>query len=253
MEFRTAWAAITFFQVFEDSKGRLWISTRDTAGNALSIWDPVSTSFTVFSQSDGLRSLRDQWANGFFEDRSGQVWIGLEGIGVLRYKHGRFEEFSVRDGIPQGGIRRFHQDRQGRLWLGSGSGGLGRVDNPEAERPIFIKYDESSGLSASEVQAITEDLFDRIYVGSGHGVDRLDPSSGRVRQYTSADGLAPGEVQTAFRDRTGALWFGTVQGVSRFIPMPDVQRLAPRVMLTGLYVSGNRFPLPPCGSTKVML
>jgi ligand-binding sensor domain-containing protein/signal transduction histidine kinase len=241
------------FQVFEDSKGRLWISTRDPAGNALSMWDPASASFRVFSQNDGLPSLRDQWANGFFEDRFGQVWIGLEGIGVLRYKHDRFEEFSVRDGVPHGGIRRFHQDAQGRLWLGSGSGGLGRVDNPEAERPTFMKYDRSSGLSASEVQAITEDHFGRIYVGSGHGVDRLDPDSGRVRQYTSADGLASGEVQTALRDRTGALWFGTVQGVSRFIPMPKVQHSAPRVRLTALYVGGKPYSLPPCGSVDLTL
>jgi ligand-binding sensor domain-containing protein len=188
-------------------------------------------------------------------DSRGPLWPDLDWIRGHRgaSQARRFEEFSVKDGVPRGGIRRFHQDRQGRLWLGSGSGGLGRVDNPEAERPIFIKYDESSGLSASEVEAITEDRFGLIYVGSGHGGDRLDPSSGRVRKYTSADGLASGEVQTALRDRTGALWFGTVQGVSRFIPMPKAQQSVPRVRLTGLYISGNRFPLPPCGSMELTL
>ena len=205
-------------QVFEDSGGRIWISLRGSGGNAIMRWDPDTESFRRFSETDGLPDLKISRANGFFEDRTGQIWIGLHRLGVIRYKQGRFDVFRESDGVPAGGIRRFHQDRDGRLWMGSGQGGIARIDHPDAARPVFVRYGISQGLSGNEIQAITEDQWGRIYIGTGHGVDRLDPVSGHVRWYTTADGLAPGEIQTAIRDRNGVLWFGTVSGVSTSFP-----------------------------------
>jgi ligand-binding sensor domain-containing protein len=72
-------------------------------------------------------------------------------------------------------------------------------------------------LSSNTVELITEDLGGDIYAGTGRGLDRLDPATGRVRHYTTADGLASGSFLAALRDRTGALWFGTHNGLSRFV------------------------------------
>ena len=65
---------------------------------------------------------------------------------------------------------------------------------------------------------ITEDSSGRLYVGGGRGLDRLDPSTGLVKHFTTADGLAPGSFRSAFRDRDGVLWFGMTSGISRLSP-----------------------------------
>jgi ligand-binding sensor domain-containing protein/signal transduction histidine kinase len=240
-------------QIFEDSRGRLWISTRDREGNAIIVRDPVSGSFYRFSETDGLPSLAQMHANGFFEDRAGQIWIGLHRAGVLRFSGGHFRVYYESDGVPEGGIRRFYQDRQGRLWLGSGHGGLGRIDDPQADRPKFVTYGAAQGLSGSEIQAITEDQWGRIYAATGHGVDRLEPSTGSVRWYTTADGLAPGEIQTALRDRRGVLWFGTVTGVSSLSPVQDPSPSPPPVRVMGVRISGISYAVNNNGEIELAL
>jgi signal transduction histidine kinase/streptogramin lyase len=242
------------YQIFEDSRGRLWISTRTPHENGLIIRDPASGSFRNIYESDGIPALNlETWANHFFEDRAGQVWIGLHRTGVIRYAHGKFRTFSTADGVPPGGIRRFHQDQQKRLWLGSGAGGAARIDDPEAEHPRFVTYNTAQGLSGNEVQAIAEDRWGRIYLATGNIVDRLDPATGRVRSYSQADGLARGEVQAAVCDRRGNLWFATVYGVSTLVPDQDDASTPPPVRIVDVSVGGVPFPIRESPGTEIVL
>lgn len=249
------------YQVFEDSKGGIWVATRYVAAG-VARWDPKSKRFRQFSQEDGLPLMQNlpgverARPNGFGEDAHGQIWIGWWKAGVLRYANGRFELFEVKDGVPRGGIRRIHTDRKGRVWIGSGAGGVGRIDNPTAKRPTFQTYSPADGLSTAEIQSITEDRQGRIYLGHGLGVDRIDPDAAgplQVRRFTTEDGLAGGEQQTALRDRHGALWFGSVQGLSRLMPSTDRPTPAPRVYLTSVTVNGHVQPLGGAASVEARL
>src|ERR1019366_8414240 len=105
--------------------------------------------------------------------------------------------------------------------------------------------------SANAVQCITEDLSGRIYVTTGHGVDRLDPDGGGIRHYTTADGLSPGEFQAAYRDRHGTLWFATHLGLSQLVPEPDRPRSAPPILITRVSVSGTAYPISSLGESQI--
>ncbi|HTS65394.1 MAG TPA: two-component regulator propeller domain-containing protein [Candidatus Acidoferrales bacterium] len=243
------------YQVFEDSSGRLWIATRDPEGNAVTVRDPDSGAFHRLSESDGFPPFRDRdtWANGFFEDSAGQIWVGLHRSGVIRCARGKFHTFSTADGIPPGGIRRFWEDRQGRVWLGSGHGGVARLDHPEAERPEFVIYDSTKGLSGDEIQAVAEDSWGRIYLATGSVVDRFDPATGRARRYTESEGLGSGEVQTSFRDREGNLWFGTLSGVSKLAPEADAPQDPPPIRIVRAAIGGVSRPVAEMGETGIVL
>src|SRR5205807_2648444 len=134
--------------------------------------------------------------------------------------------------------QQIHLDHAGRLWLGSSRSGLIRVDNPAADRPVFTTYTTAQGLSGNATGVIVEDLRGRIYVGTGQGLDQLDPETGHVKHFTTADGLASGAISAAFRDHNGALWFGTQQGMSRFMPASDELTMAPPILINGLSVAG---------------
>src|SRR2546422_427501 len=82
-----------------------------------------------------------------------------------------FSFFTTNDGLPPGGIQTEYLDHAGRLWLGSLRGGLVRIDDPAAARPVFVNYTTAQGLSSNATGVITEDLRGRIYVGTGRGLD----------------------------------------------------------------------------------
>ena len=47
--------------------------------------------------------------------------------------------------------------------------------NPSAARPQFRFYNVKAGIASNEISCIVEDRWGRIYAGSPHGIDQLDP------------------------------------------------------------------------------
>jgi signal transduction histidine kinase len=187
----------------------------------------------------------------FAEDRSGQLWMGFYNGGLARFCNDRFTHLSEADGVPAGQIKALHLDDSGRLWIASNRGGLGRIDDPGEARPRLVVYTTAEGLSNNSVRCLTEDKWGRIYACTGHGVDRLDPTTGRIRHYTTADGLAPGELNIARRDRQGALWFGTLLGLSRLAPELEKPVSPPPLVITGLQIRGAVRPLAELGESSI--
>jgi ligand-binding sensor domain-containing protein/two-component sensor histidine kinase len=240
------------FRLFEDSSENIWISTIDASTNGLARWEKSSETVHDLKNSPGLPSLKDNLPRSFGEDRVGNVWIGFNN-GLARYSQGSFKFFAAADGLPSGAIINMYVDHASRLWLASSLGGLIRIDDPGAERPSFISYTTLQGLSSNKIDVITEDLEGHIYVGGGHGLDRLDPATGRVKHFTTADGLAPGLFRAAFRDHNGVLWFGMTRGLSRYAPAPDDPAAPPSVSITGLRVAGSLRLVSALGEREVAL
>ena len=230
-------AASQVFRLFEDSRGNMWISTTAAHGVGLARWESASERVLDLSQAPGLSALKDDRPRSFGEDRAGNVWIGLN-HGLARYAQGRFRLFTATEGLPPGRIENIHVDRSGRLWLASEESGLVRVDDAGAERPAFVSYTTSQGLSSNNAEVITEDDLGHIYVGGGRGLERLDPLSGRIKHFTVADGLAPGLFLAALRDRQGVLWFGISGGLARLAPVAETLTTPPPVLISGVRVSG---------------
>jgi signal transduction histidine kinase len=125
------------------------------------------------------------------------------------------------------------------------------IENPDADRPRFVRYSTADGLTSDHIRCITDDAQGRLYLGTAVGVDRFDPDSGAVTHYTTADGLAQNEIQAAFRDARGALWFGTMAGVSRLIPPPDVRPATTAILIGAVVVGGVPRPLSALGESEV--
>ena len=241
--------------LYEDAHGDLWVSTVSAStGNGLARWDHATRTLHNMAQMEGLPSLKDKLPTAFQEDRAGNIWVGFNQGELARYAAGRFTVFTSADGLPAGRINDLYLDHAGRLWIAVMRGGLSRIDDPAAEHPSFTNYTSAQGLSGNFVSVITEDDYGRIYVGTSHGLDRLDPATGRFKYYTTADGLAPGQVAGAFRARNGQLWFGTSQGLSRFCPEPPRASAAPPpILLTAVRVAGTTQNISANGETDLRL
>jgi len=234
------------FRLFEDSRGDIWISIISNPAIApLNRWERATSKFYEYSPEPEGRA--DSAATAFQEDQNGNVWIGFYWGGIARWRDGRFEFFSKADGVPAGLIRALHRDHLGRLWIASTEGGLGRIDDPTADHPSVVRYTVKEGLSSDQITCITEDQWGRIYVGTGIGLDRLDPQTGRVKRYTIADGLPNSFVNVAYRDRSNALWFGTLQGLSKLVPALEERSETLPILIQRVRVAGNDLPVPDLG------
>ena len=238
------------FRLYEDSRGDIWISIISTHSNSyLNRFEPATGKFYAYGQDVAMRA--DSAPTAFQEDRKGDVWIGFYWGGLARYRNGKFEGFTKADGVPAGLIRALHVDQRGRMWIASAEGGLGRVDDPAQDRPTFVRYTVKEGLSSDQITCITEDQWGRIYIGTGIGIDRFDPETGRIKRFTMADGLPNGFVNVAYRDRNNTLWFGTLQGLSKLVPTLDGPSDAPPILIQQLRVAGNDLPISDLGVTQL--
>lgn len=236
------------FRIFEDSRGDVWIGGF-SPGRVLVRWERRTGIFHHFTREQGFDLKAAPTA--FTEDASGNLWIGFFLGGLARYANGHLTEFTSADGIPAGFIRAIYLDRASRLWVATGEGGVARLDDPSSAHPRITVYDTSNGLASNQATAITEDQWGRIYVGTGRGLDRLDPVNGNIKHFTTSDGLAGSLINVASRDRDGALWFGTVQGLSRLIPRFEEPDPQPPIVISELRAGGEAYPISALGETAV--
>jgi PAS domain S-box-containing protein len=237
------------FRLFEDSRGDIWISTVGPNLDPLVRWERSTDSFHHYTLTEGMPRVAP---TAFQEDQSGSLWMGFYDGGLVRYRDGRFTNFTVeRDHVPAGVVRGLYVDQSGRLWVATSQGGLGRVEDLGSDHPRITSYTTAEGLASDHVTAVTEDRWGRIYVGTGRGLDRLDPQTGRIKHYTAADGLANNYINVALRDRAGSLWFGTLQGISKLVPELEAPAPAPPVLISALRIAGLNYPISELGETEV--
>lgn len=251
---RDGLAADMILRLFEDSRGDIWIGSvgQGKGPNGLSRWERSTNTLHHYTDKDNLPHLDTFYVSSFAEDRAGNLWIGFSGEGgLVRYGDGTFTRFPANDGVPAGQIRNLLIDSAGRLWAASYRGGLSRVDDPAANRPTFLTYTTADGLSSNEITAVSEDRWGRIYIGTGRGIDRLDPATGRIKHYTTADGLPIGDLQDTLRDHRGALWFTYSTGLVRLVPEPDPQPVPPTILITGLRIAGESQPISALGAVEI--
>jgi signal transduction histidine kinase len=148
----------------------------------------------------------------------------------------------------------------GRFWRfwpkGTTCGSERAADSPELRTPLPEKlrletYNTARGMASNSILCIVADLQGRIYAGTGKGVDRIEPSTGHIRHFSSANGLAHGAFKSAFRDSNGSLWFATTQGLSRLVPTPDPPAARPRVLITDLRIGGDSYPMSQMGEARL--
>jgi signal transduction histidine kinase/ligand-binding sensor domain-containing protein len=223
-------------RAYEDPQGNLWVY------GSSGIFRVSGTTLEPVVANIQIRSIN--------ADRDGDLWIGTNGEGLLRFRKRPVRIFTQADGLPNNIPMTVLLRRDGSLWVGSNCGGLSVFNGKR-----FKTYDEKDGLSNSCVWSLAEGKSGELWVGTwggglfrfadGHFVqfdlrqgltDRVvraitvahDGSlwvatlnglshmvNGKFRNYTTADGLSSNRVVSVYQDRHGAIWVGTSRGINR--------------------------------------
>ncbi len=199
---------------------------------------PDGIAWTDFGEVPGVSGVRK-----ILPLRSGELWIaGFEGI--ARMREGKMEAIGASAGLPNTDARSLFEDRDGRLWIGHRFGGVSVTADPGADQPEFANLDSSKGLSSGTVWSIAADSAGFIYLGTGRGLNRLDPDLRRITHFTTSDGLAGETVHFCDRLRDGRVWLATSGGVCRFSPdHEDTQGPPPPIYIKRIQVEGEEVDL----------
>ena len=199
-------------EVAEDRAGTVWVS------------DPHE-SFRIVGTARSSRAQLTRRAGagrGLLIDRSGALWVGTRGAGLMRV-HGdttgvdpdRIEHLTRREGLLSDEVRALFQDRDGSLWICSRRG-LSRLSESNVRA---VLHGAGAGGFVAAV-AVTRD--GAVWAATATGLTR---SLGTEQHtFTEQDGL-PGRIVTALHeDPSGTLWAATTLGVarlvgSRFLPL----------------------------------
>jgi signal transduction histidine kinase/ligand-binding sensor domain-containing protein len=248
---RDGLAADVVSQLLEDRNGDVWIGSFTPIHEPVTLWHRATGRFERFGEAAGLPAFGSPNVLGL--DAAGDVWISYRDGTLARYKDGRFRILSGLDGFPNAYVTSFSSDGSGRLWATAHSVGLLRIDDPSAAKPTAILYGAREGVTGYYFGSLVIDASGGIVFGTGRELVRLDPATGRIGKVLPDRVLVQAESTSAFRDRSGALWFATWRGTTRIVEIRERETSLPRIRISGVDVSGSKWPLPGSGSVALDL
>jgi ligand-binding sensor domain-containing protein/signal transduction histidine kinase len=163
--------------------------------------------FDRLSAADGLSfSL----TTSILQDQQGFMWFGTR-YGLNRYDGFSFTLYvleSSEDVLFSNYVENLYQDRSGDLWVSTHTD-LVRRDFETGE---FVHYKFDAGnpqsLGAGLIWAIGEDSTGALWVGTGQGLSRYEPSTETFARF-----LPDQWVLEIYADRRGGVWLGTAGGL----------------------------------------
>ena len=191
-------------------------------------------------------------------ESTGKLWIGCrEGLYAFDLKKrtddGRFPAtlYAFKLDAPESGVREMIcciiEAADGRLWLGSNGGGVYCGTRVGEEHIVFKGYSTRDGLSNDRIRGLAEDAAGHVWISTEHGLNVLDPASGRITPYFREDGLASTQFHwnNACRGTDGLLYFGQAEGLSAVDPARTVARtMDGPLRLTGVRIGERQLRNP---------
>ncbi|MDN5214537.1 two-component regulator propeller domain-containing protein [Fulvivirgaceae bacterium BMA12] len=239
--------------IYDDIVGMLWIGTN--AGiSQLGSQRKRFKIYQRDGLSDN--AISSNYVQALYKERNGITWIGTldGGLNRLNTRTGKVTQYTT-SGIFDSGIKRefkkpepvkkkrrrrrkkktekekpyvplknlsdmrvlaIHRDVRNTLWVGTGGGGLNRLDL-RTERFRHYKADLANpdSLSHNTIRVIFEDRRGIIWLGTeGGGLNRFDRRKFKryVKEPDNPGSLTSSDIRALAQDKNGKLWIGTYGG-----------------------------------------
>ncbi len=192
--------------IFRASSGAFWILDNDRLREEIGRrWTDEAT------QWQGLLGSASGRAMGTHEDSAGGIWFNQYGNGVFYISpEGRFQRFTVEDGLPGNRVGAWFQDRDGGVWLGIDRGGLARLTKRD-----FKVIGAAEGLPARSALSVCQDGTGTLWIGTtGGGLCSF--RDGKLADYPVGSSMSANFVFSIFPQSDGSLWMSAGDGEDLF-------------------------------------
>lgn len=192
------------FQRLTELKGMAQMQLAGTRDGG--VWICNGSQLFKFKEGGGVQEIGsfqtarpNLEATQIFEDRAGGVWIATTDSGLFHWTaESGFEH--VETSHPQ--ILCIMQDNEGNLWVGTGGGGLDRI------QPCAVKLEGAAdGLPFESIESICEDNSGAMWGVTQNGL--LARRTGNKWSLVSTNSIWPGrDAFCVVADNRGAIWVG---------------------------------------------
>jgi len=209
----------------------LWVGTRD----GLNRLDQRTghTTRLFYDPDHPQAGPGSNYILSLLEDTGGNLWVGTRSGGLSKMsgearREPRFVHYRHKPGdhssLSEDTVHYIYQDRTGTIWIGTGGGGLNRL-NPDSR--TFTRYmhdpEDTSSLSDNWVYAIMEDNSGRFWVGTASGgLNLFDPEHGDYRHFrhdpSDPRSISSDRVLGIFQASDNQIWVATAFGLNRMVP-----------------------------------
>ncbi|MBN1781681.1 hypothetical protein JW948_11185 [bacterium] len=193
--------------ICQDSEGFMWFGTNE----GLSKYDGLSVINFRHDPGDS-NSLTDNLIKNLIVDRQGNLWIGVDGRGLMVYNRDQnnFTELKYDSSVFHHTIALF-EDAEGKIWTSS-SDTLFCLDSKTRRIEGRWKFAESP--EDNLLLAIYEDSKSNLWIGTQEdGLYRFDRGTGQFTPFRNdpadATSISGNAVNAIFEDGKGNLWIGT--------------------------------------------
>ena len=207
--------AVRLARVYVDRQGDLLVSTARGLARR--------TSDDGWELTDKSNGLPGNTITSMLEDREGSLWIGVGGVGLVRWLgRRRWESWTEAEGLSHDVVWSVRRDGWGTLWAAS-ENGLSRFD---AEAKSWRPFHDPA-LRPGRTLALATAPDGKLWVGQNPGgITEIDPRTGRAVSHHNAQGLPTDRVMTLAFDAAGHLWAGTLDGLFEGVRTPAGLRFA---------------------------
>jgi signal transduction histidine kinase/ligand-binding sensor domain-containing protein len=180
---------------------------------------------------DGLIRMEPAPAIGVMDVRAlaegsgGEIYAGLNGLGLLRKSGEKWDRFTTRDGLADDHVFGLHRDSTGVVWIGTHGKGLSRLKDGK-----MFNFANTSIAVPRVVFGILEDDFGYLWLASNQGIYRAalkelnavadgQSNAALVVQYNQSEGMGSSACTgSQCKAHDGTLWFATMNGVTAVNP-----------------------------------
>jgi signal transduction histidine kinase/ligand-binding sensor domain-containing protein len=191
---------VTIRAITQTRDGYLWIGTY----KGLIRFDGVRAITFDLANTPGLSS---DGVYLLYEDRLGELWIGTDDGGLIRYREGEFQAFGAAQGLTESEVRAVCEGKDGKLWVGTGRGlfyksRLGGDPSPYAvKEDRFTLFETTNLLASARITILVPGPDGSLWVGTEKGLFRL--RNGNTEPVPEA---IDWHVQGLAMDAYGVLW-----------------------------------------------
>jgi ligand-binding sensor domain-containing protein len=219
----------TVLSLYEDKMEILWIGTYSGGLNKLDKKGNFETFKANASQKE--KGTINNRVGPVIEDRKGNLWIGnssADDVGGLSYYIRETKTFihymhdsDNPNSLSYDNVWSLLMDEDDILWIGTGGGGLNRLD---PEKGLFKHFrhnpNDDTSLSSDLIHSIYVDKHNRMWVCTRNGLNLFDKEKESFTRYNMTPdvptSISYNYVNTILLDSSNRYWVGTSNGLNLF-------------------------------------
>jgi diguanylate cyclase (GGDEF)-like protein len=210
------WQAAGFYAAAEPARNEVWLGHAD--GIDVFAADGSGEPTRIRHDATDALSLANAEVRGLLVDRSGLVWIGTFGGGLLRANPAnqalvsrRFDRVADAP-LDQLNVLTMAPAQDGGFWAGVARNGVVRFDKALRIVEFLGRPEADDGLIGNQPGAIAATADGSLWVATEFGMFRRPPGASRFEGYSGPDFVEASAVRRMIPTADGGLWIATADG-----------------------------------------